>query len=169
MRSQQSISSYHNQMYKQNLYLAFSQFPDHTVTLLHGISFFRDNFLIVDVYFAQLKYQYVRQIRAYNLVQFMGRMWLSIICIQLSVFRLRPSLCSFPTISTVEDIKSVPSVCVSVVQLSHTCTVCCTDPKISGGIGLDNISDQFDGRGHRMIGQGCQVRKRDFLELQNLG
>ena len=32
----------------------------------------RDNFLNVDVYFAQLKYQSVMQIKAYDLVQFMG-------------------------------------------------------------------------------------------------
>ena len=33
----------------------------------------RDNFLNVDVYFAQLKYQSVKQIKAYDLVQFMGK------------------------------------------------------------------------------------------------
>lgn len=32
----------------------------------------RNNFLNVDVYFAQLKYQSVQQIKAYDLVQFMG-------------------------------------------------------------------------------------------------
>ena len=47
-------------------------------TYFAGLIFFalclfcRDNFLNVDVYFAQLKYQSVMQIKAYDLVQFMG-------------------------------------------------------------------------------------------------
>ncbi len=54
----------------------------------------------------------------------------------------------FPPASAVEGIKSVPSVCVCVCQLSRDWTVWHTDPKFGMGVDTDNISDEFKGQGH---------------------
>ncbi len=40
-------------------------------------------------------------------------------------------------------------VCVCVCQRSHSWNVWRTDPKFGGGIDFDNISDEFEGQGHR--------------------
>ncbi len=61
--------------------------------------------------------------------------------------------CSFPPTLAVECIKSVPFVCLSVrlsvSRHSPSQTVCHMDLKFSIGIDFDDISDEFDGQGHR--------------------
>ena len=46
------------------------------VFLIYGLTsrlhVFRENFLVMDVYFAQLKRQKVRQLKAYEMKQFLG-------------------------------------------------------------------------------------------------
>ena len=59
----------------------------------------------------------------------------------------------FPPASAVEGINSVRcvclSVCLSVSQRSQGWTDWATDPKFGVGIDLDNISEEFEGQGHR--------------------
>ena len=38
----------------------------------HHLSFFRENFLAVDIFFAQLKYERTEQIKAYTIEVFLG-------------------------------------------------------------------------------------------------
>ncbi len=83
-----------------------------------------------------------------------------------SIGQLSTSNKFFPPASAVEGIKSVPSVCacvcLSVIQRSHGWTVWHTDPKFDGGVNLDNISDEFEGQGHRSKVKVARTKKRDF-------
>ncbi len=51
--------------------------------------------------------------------------------------------------SAVEGIKSVRSVCLSVSERSHGRTIGDRNLKFGQRIDLDNISDEFEGQGHR--------------------
>ena len=66
---------------------------------------------------------------------------------------LESNILFFPPASAVEGIKSVTSLCVcvfvSVCQRSHGRTVWATDLKFGRNIAYDNISDKFEGQGHR--------------------
>ncbi len=72
----------------------------------------------------------------------------------------------FPPASAVEGIKSVPCVCVcvclSVSWRSHGRTVWCTDAKFSVMVDLDNVSDEFEGQGHRSKFKVATLKKRYF-------
>ena len=56
-------------------------------------------------------------------------------------------------------------VCVSVCHHSHSCTVWATDLKFGRNINFDNISDEFEGPGHRSKVKDAILKKTWFSDF----